>query len=314
MRLLALLIFLPCAAMAQDFPLTMEGRFGPVTIAEKPERVATIGYAGGDDLLALGIQPVALRYWYGDQAGALWPWAAPLLQAEPEVLRGEINYEQIAASDPDVIIALWSGIGQADHDRLSRIAPVVAGPPGLGEFELPWDMRARLTGRAVGKEAEAEEQIAGITAALARIAADHPGWQGKTATVAQAWTGQPGGYTSNDLRARIMEQMGFVTPEALNDAALGAEAFTVQLSEETLKTLDADLILWLSQDGGFDAVEALVTRPFLNATRAGHEVFVGELLAGALSHASLLSLPYALDGLEPAIEQAMRGEGPARTE
>ena len=61
-------------------------------------------------------------------------------------------------------------------------------------------------------------------------------------------------------------------------------------------------------------IEALVTRRFLSATKGGHEVYAGELLGSALSHASLLSLPYALDTLVPALEEALAGNGPVETE
>ncbi|SFD78290.1 ABC transporter substrate-binding protein [Roseivivax sediminis] len=301
-------------AWAQDFPLTIPHKFGEAVIEAEPERVATLDFSGADDLLALGIQPVALRYWYGDFDGPLWPWAAPELTAEPAVLRGEIDYEKVAASNPDVILALWSGITEADYEHLSRIAPVVAVPEGIGDYELPWDDRARIAGRAVGREDAAEDRIAAIDTRLDDIAEAHPDWDGKTASVAYAMSGTPGAYTSADIRPKLLSRLGFETPDAIDAASGPGNPFAVTLSEEALATIDADVILWISTDGDHAPIEALVTRRFLSATKGGHEVFAGELLGSALSHASLLSLPYALDTLVPALEEALAGNGPVETE
>ncbi len=53
-------------AIAQDFPITIEHKFGTTVIKSEPKRVATLDFQGADDLLAIGVQPVAIRYWYGD--------------------------------------------------------------------------------------------------------------------------------------------------------------------------------------------------------------------------------------------------------
>ncbi|SDY64146.1 iron-siderophore ABC transporter substrate-binding protein [Citreimonas salinaria] len=312
--LAAALLLAALPAFAQDFPVIIPHKFGEAIIEEAPERVASLDFSGADDLLALGIQPVALRHWYGDFEVPLWPWAAPELTSDPVVLRGEIDYEKVAASKPDVILALWSGITQADYEQLSRIAPVVAVPEGVGDYELPWDERARIAGRAVGREDAAEERIAEIDARLTAITEAHPAWDGKTASIAYAMSGTPGVYTSRDIRSQLLARLGFETPPAIDAAAGSGNPFAVALSEEALSIIDADLIFWIATEGDFAPVEALVTRRFLPATRDGHEVFAGELLTGALSHASLLSLPYALDMLVPALEEAMAGNGPVVTE
>lgn len=310
LALLCAVILAESSAAAQDFPLTIKHKFGTTVIESQPQRIATVDYAGADDLLAMGVQPVAIRYWYGDQEGALWPWAAAKLTTHPEVLRGEINYEQIAAADPDIILALWSGITQGDYQQLSRIAPVVAAPEGVGDFALPWDRRARLVGRAVGREAEARARITAIRARLGTIAAAHPDWAGKTASVGFAMNGSPGAYSAHDIRAQLLAQMGFRLPRALVEAGGDDPSFAITLSEEALNVMDANLIVWIAPNGDFSAIDALLTRRFLSAAKGGHEVLAGELLSGALSHASLLSLPYALDALVPGIEAALDGQGP----
>ncbi|MFX0547169.1 ABC transporter substrate-binding protein [Roseovarius sp. S1116L3] len=305
-------LLLPGLAAAQAYPLTIAHKFGETVIETRPHSIATVDFAGADDLLALGVQPVVIRHWYGSQDGALWPWAAPLLRSSPEILRGEINYEQIARAEPDVILALWSGITAGDYEQLSRIAPVVAVPAGMGDFELPWDRRARIAGRVIGREADADAQITAIEGRLDAIAAAHPEWATKTAAAAFAMRGSPGAYTPRDIRVQILAQMGFSQPAALLDAGTREASFALTLSEEALKVIDSDVILWISATGDFTAIDALVTRPYLAAATQGREVLAGKIMTGALSHASLLSLPFALDALVPALEAALAGKGPVR--
>ncbi|RVV99433.1 iron-siderophore ABC transporter substrate-binding protein [Mesobaculum littorinae] len=309
LRALFLPLALPLALLsaplaAQEFPLTIDHRFGQTAIPDRPARVATLDYAGADDLLALGVQPVALRYWYGDHPRAVWPWAEPLLEGAPEILRGQINFEQVAAAKPDVIIALWSGIDRAAYDRLSQIAPVVAPPRGVDPFALPWDDRAMIAGRAVGREDLARRKVAEIDALFDAAAEDHPHWQGLTATVAYMWDDRPGVYGSQDIRAQILSRLGFETPAAV-DAGVPGGGFSTDISAESIGLMEADVILWFATDGDFSGVEALPTRRFLEANDRGDEIFVDALLAGAFSHASLLSLPYTLDHLVPALEEVL---------
>jgi iron complex transport system substrate-binding protein len=300
-------IVLPVSA--QQFPLSIEHKFGVTTIPAQPERVVSVDYAGADDLLALGVQPVAIRYWYGEYPRAVWPWAEPLLKDTPVILRGELDFEAIAATTPDLIIALWSGIDAAEYEKLSLIAPVVAVPAEVGDFALPWAQRALIAGEAVGKLDEAQRQVKMIRARLAAIAKAHPDWNGKSAAVAFAWSGpeSPGAYTSTDVRPQLLAEMGFQNPEAVDAMANPNGGFTIQVSPEDLSAIDADLLIWVA-DGSWDNVRDILGRPFMNATKQGHDVFAGPLVSSAFSHASLASLPYALEHLLPMIEAALDGD------
>lgn len=66
---------LSTSAMANDFPLSIEHRFGTTVIESQPVRIATVDYAGTDNILALGFQPITSRYWFGDDKNGVWPWA-----------------------------------------------------------------------------------------------------------------------------------------------------------------------------------------------------------------------------------------------
>lgn len=300
----AVAIAVAMPSMAQEFPLTIEHKFGASTIEAKPVRVATIDYNGADNLLALGVQPVTIRYWFGGYD--VWPWAEELLTSTPEVLRGDLNFEQIAAAEPDVIIALYSGITDRDYQLLSAIAPVIAVPEGVGDYALTWDDQALIAGRAIGMEQEARAQVQAIGDALAAIAERHPDWAGQTVTLGTIWEGASHVYTVSDPRVQFLNPMGLVNhPEVIALSQPGA--FSVEVSEERPEAFDADVLIWFA-DEGVEPIENAIFRPTLDAVKQGREVILGPLVTSALSHTSLLSLHYALDVLEPSIELAIDGD------
>lgn len=261
------------AATGQDFPMTIEHKFGATLIEEPPVRIASVDFAGADDLLALGVQPVAIRYWYGDYDQAVWPWADPFLTTTPEILRDNLNFEQIAATEPDLIIALWSGIDANEYAQLSLIAPVIAVPRGVGDYAMAWDARALLTVRIIGKSDEAEAQVRAIQNRLANVAADHPDWQGLTAAVGFVTPDGPGAYTAADIRPQLLNSLGFVNPPAI-DGMAEEGAFTVSFSEEAIDPIDGDIVVWVDAAGAFNPVLDLAGRPFLSAVQDGREVFM----------------------------------------
>ena len=309
LRLLALtLAITPLPSLAQDFPQDFEHRFGTTVVEAEPQRIVSLDYGGQDDLLALGIVPVAQRYWYGDYPLGTWPWAQDALgEASFDMIEGELNLEQIAALDPDLILAIYSGITAEDYALLSQVVPVIASEARYGDYSTPWDVRIRTMARAVGRTEEAETQVTAIEDRLARIAGDHPEWRGLTAAVATHWSGTPAGYRSVDPRAQLLAQMGFVTPAAL-DAAGAEDSFYATLSEEDPSALDADVLVWLANEGSLPDILAMPLRKGLRAHREGREVYADEVLSGAFSFASLLSLPYALDRLVPMLEAAADGD------
>ncbi len=48
--------------------------------------MATVDFNGADNLLALGVQPVTVRDWFGEQPRAVWAWGDPLLEGTPTIL------------------------------------------------------------------------------------------------------------------------------------------------------------------------------------------------------------------------------------
>ncbi|MGO9695183.1 MAG: ABC transporter substrate-binding protein, partial [Mycobacterium sp.] len=131
--------------------VTVNHLFGQTVIKEPPKRVVSAGYTEQDDLLAVGVVPIAVTNWFGDQPFAVWPWAQPKLgAAQPVVLNLDngIPVDQIAGLKPDLIVAINAGVDADTYQKLSAIAPTVAQADGDAFFE-PWKDQATAVGQAV---------------------------------------------------------------------------------------------------------------------------------------------------------------------
>ncbi len=297
------------AAPAGAFPVTIEHKYGETTIDAEPERVVSIGFGEHDGLLSLGVVPVAVRDWYGEQPYATWPWAQDALgDARPEVLpSSELNFEQIAALQPDLILGIASGMTDADFATLSAIAPTVAQPGDYVDYGTPWDVSLEVTGRAVGRNAEAEQVIADTKQLFTDVVAEHPEFDGATASVAFFFQDQTGAYGSEDVRSRALADLGFVIPTEIDE--LAGDSFFASFSAEDLTPIDTDVLIWIGLDEtGLDEVRALPTRPGMRAYTEGREIVADDLLGGAFSHSSALSLEYVIDTLVPELALAVDGD------
>ena len=296
------------SAAAAGEALTFGHAFGTTVLAKPAQRVVSLGYTTQDPLLALGVPPLAIRDWFGDQPGGVWPWAAPYLEAaKPVLIKGNISLEVVAALKPELIVGIGSGITEAEYAALSRIAPVLMQPREFPAYGMPWDAMTRLIGRAVGKDEIAEERIGKTRESFAAIHQRHPDWAAKTAVAAYQYGGETGLFASSDTRGHFLSELGFQPVEAtrrLDETA----AFYQKLSPEDLSALEADLLFWVSSSEAAPDLASLPMRRALKAHAEGREVFAGGLLAAAISFGSILSLPYAAAELEDDIAAAVDGD------
>lgn len=296
-------------AFAQQFPLTIDHKFGTTVIESKPERVATVDYAGADNLLALGIQPLTVRSWYGPYENGLWPWAQELSKQDPELLTGQLNFEQIAATSPDVIVAIRSGITEQEYASLSAIAPVVAVPAGQGDYDLNWEEQALLAGQALGRENDAVAQIEALKSRIDNVAKSHPEWEDKTFVMLTIYNGDLGLYTKTDSSVKTIEALGLEVHPKVRELSEEGQ-FYMTISQEIMPELDADVVFWWVSAENASELENLPSRSALNARAEGREIMLdgNGVASGALAHGSLISLNAAIDVLVPMIEAAVDGD------
>ena len=60
-----------------------------------------------------------------------------------------IPFDDIAATSPDLILGLSSGVSKEDYDKLTKIAPVV--PYTVAPWGTPWQDQLEAIGTALGK-------------------------------------------------------------------------------------------------------------------------------------------------------------------
>lgn len=302
------------AAAGAAFPATITHRYGSTEIERAPERIVTVGLVEQDALLALGITPVATTEWFGERPGAIFPWAkdeqgdAP----DPTVLKsptGAVQFEKIAALRPDLILALYADLKQADYDKLSRIAPVVVAPKQYVPYGIPWQEVTTIVGRAVGRAERAAELVDGVERQLADAKAAHPEFADRRGLVATYYEGKPYVYGPQDPRGRLLASLGFSLPDGLQEY-VGSE-FGRDLSEERADLLDVDAITWIvGSERDRQVIRDRPTYRRLAVRQKGREVFVdeGTTLGQAVSFISVLSIPYLLDELVPQLSTAVERE------
>lgn len=292
------------ATVWADFPVTIEHKYGSTTVDQEPQRIVSVGYTEQDDLLALGITPVALRPWGTPVPHGVWPWAEHLLGEEKPVVlaRGELNFEAIADLNPDLIVGIYAGLTQEDFDRLSLIAPVVADPANYVRYATPWEEQFRIIAQTVGRTEQAETLIAEIEQRFSRVRDQHPEFKGKEIAAGFYWDGNPGAYRSGEPRSRFFTELGFVVPELYDEEA--GDAFFAVFSPERIDVMDVDLLVWY-----WDTPEGALTedplvkrlRESLDAHQDGREILLDSDMRFALSFSSYPSLMYALDELVPEL-------------
>ena len=234
---------------AGAFPVTIANKFGSTTVTAAPQRVVVAGLVEQDALLALGVVPIATTEWFGEQPGAIFPWAKEALGtgAVPTVLSNSDGYqiEKIASLKPDLIVALYSGLTADDYAKLSKIAPTVAQPKAYADYGIPWQETTTTVGEAVGKSAEAEALVATVEARVAADAAAHPEFQGKTAFSGTPYEGFFV-YGPEDPRSRLLAELGFTFPTTLSSQL--PAGFGGDISEENATLLDTDTAVWVTDD------------------------------------------------------------------
>jgi ABC-type Fe3+-hydroxamate transport system, periplasmic component len=238
---------------AGGFPVTIRHAFGETVIPAKPERVATVAWANHEVPLALGIVPVGFpaATWGDDDGDGVLPWVEERLEelgAETPVLFDEtdsIDFEAVADTNPDVILAAYSGLTQEEYDTLSQIAPVVAYPDVAWSTSLQ-DM-IRLNSRALGLAEEGERLIAELEKQISDSLARYPQLTGKSAMF--SWfdlndLSQVGFYTTHDTRPGFLASIGFATPAIVAERSAASEAFFDTVSAEQADLFaDVDIIV-----------------------------------------------------------------------
>jgi iron complex transport system substrate-binding protein len=288
--------------------VTITHLFGQTVIKEPPKRVVSAGYTEQDDLLAVGVVPIAVTSWWGDQPFAVWPWAQPKLgAAQPVVLNLDngIPVDQIAGLKPDLIVAINAGVDADTYQKLSAIAPTV--PQGDGDaFFEPWKDQATTIGQAVFQADQMKSLIDAVGQKFAAVAQKNPGWLGKKVLLMQGtlWQGTVVA-TVAGWRTDFLNQMGLVIDDSIKP--FGGDHRAVIPRDQIKAVLDsADVVIWTTESP--DEQNALLADPDVAASQAtaqNRHIFTTKDQAGAIAFSSVLSYPMLADQLPPLISKIL---------
>jgi iron complex transport system substrate-binding protein len=299
------------------FPITMRHVYGATTIAKEPKRVVALGWGVADAALAVGVVPVAMEFQsYGADAQGVLPWTkeklAQLGVGRPTVLPkspDEPPYEAIAKADPDLILAVYSGITKEQYRLLEAIAPTVAftGKP----WATPWRDVITQTATALGRAAAGRQVLAKIDDQIAEQAAAHPELRGKS--IAAVWDVNPTFYVyrKEDPRVGFMFDLGLTNAPSVDALARGKESFFYTLSYEKVSQLDPDiLVAYADTPAGMKSFLGKSYATAIPAVRKGAVAqIVGTEQIAAVSPPTALSLPWGLDYLVRQLSDAAKKTG-----
>jgi iron complex transport system substrate-binding protein len=306
------------SSSAGAFPMTIKHALGTTTIQAKPARVATVNWANHEAPLALGVVPVGMAAAnFGDDDGdGLLPWVEKRLEelhAAKPVLFDEtdgIDFEAVADTKPDVILAAYSGLTQQDYDTLSDIAPVVAYPEAA--WATPWREIIRMNSKAIGLAAEGDKLISGIEGDIATVVAKYPQLKGKSAMfmthVDPNDVSEIGFYTTHDTRTLFFEDLGLTTPGSIAEASKGTDKFALTRSAEQIDVFDdVDIITGYGDEKG-ELLAKLRKDPLLSkipaVERGSVYLLPGSKPLGTAANPTPLSISWVLEDYVKALAEA----------
>ncbi|MGB4778736.1 iron-siderophore ABC transporter substrate-binding protein [Microbacterium sp.] len=303
------------AAPGDGFPITIAHALGETTIDAKPERVATVGWSNQDVALALGVLPVGMDTqvwnWTGDAEPGVYDWTQDAIDAlggdEPVLFSTSdgTDFEAIADTDPDVILAAQSGLDEESYATLSEIAPVVA-YPDVAWF-TSWRDTITINAEALGLADEGAQLVSDLEDQITNATADAD-FAGTTAAffaIGAADLSKISIYTGGDARTAFLGDLGFDLPQVAVDGAASGSFYEDFSAENADKLADVDVIVTY---GDGDVLAALQADPLwstLPAVKAGAvvEVGMGDAFSAGVSPTAL-SIPWVLDDYVSQLKDA----------
>ncbi|OON98736.1 MAG: hypothetical protein ATN35_03750 [Epulopiscium sp. Nele67-Bin004] len=237
------------------FPITITHAFGETTIESQPQRVATLGWRNEDTPLALGIVPVGMPL-TGQIDGELYSWT----QQEIATLGGDYllydgaysyNLDDIASTNPDIILGAYGGMTAEQYAELSEIAPVIAYKGN--EWQTLWRDQISTNARAIGLEQEGYELIDTLNSFIQEKVQEYPDIKGKNAVFCMMSGYDLTNfvvYSPADPRAAFLLDLGLYFPDAVHDILRDSSDMFITINSGNIDLLnEVDIIVTYGEEG-----------------------------------------------------------------
>lgn len=303
---------------AKNTEIIIQHGHGETVITGTPERVVSLGVGSADLALALGVTPIGVSEvtWGVLEDDNLLPWTLDAFEelgvTEPNIFfdgaGSEYDFEAISASEPDVILATYSGMTKEDYDILSQIAPVVPYP---GEPWLtPWRDTVLIESKAMGKEQEGIALVEELDTLIAKKAEEYSDITGKSfafLNVSASDLGTFWVYFSGDTRVDYFADLGFEIPESVKNLKEEHGYFTVELSAENAQLInDVDFIVTYGDENLLPAMQADPLIGTILAVKNGQiAILPNESPLAVSANPSALSIPYTIDEIMTIVGETL---------
>lgn len=289
------------------FPATIPTAFGDVTVPQAPQRVVALGWSDAETALALGVQPVGASDWLAVGGDGLGPWVTQRYTTPPQQLGTlEVDLEQVAALQPDLILDTRASGARERHDQLAQLGVPVVGIPAGGENYLtPWRDQLRMVGAALGRSQEAARLQTELENRFAQARQQNPALNGATVVSgAKNTLGEYSAYVGRTGRVEFLRELGLVNSPAVENVP--TQGFSVPVSREQMNLLDARVTIMQAISGN---AADITGDPLWNAVpsvAAGRGIVLDDAaLSNAFSSSSVPGQLYALDRIVGPISAAV---------
>jgi iron complex transport system substrate-binding protein len=286
---------------------TIPTAFGDVTVPQAPQRVVALGWSDAETALALGVQPVGAADWLAVGGDGLGPWVTQRYTTPPQKLGTlEVDLEQVAALQPDLILDTRSSGTRQRHDQLAQLGvPVVEIPAGGENYLTSWQDQLRMVGAALGKQQEAAGLQADLENRFGTARAQHPQLNGATVVSgAKNTLGEYAAYVGRTGRVEFLRDLGLVNSPAIE--RIPSQSFSVPVSREQMGLLDARVTIMQAISGNAADVTADPLWATVPSVAAGRGIVLDDKnLSLAFASSSVPGQIYALDRLVGPISAAV---------
>ncbi|MCH1624623.1 iron-siderophore ABC transporter substrate-binding protein [Ferdinandcohnia quinoae] len=286
---------------------TIETKFGNIEIKEEPKRIVALGWGDAETALALGVEPVGASDWLAFGGEGVGPWLKGAYKTAPTILGTmELDYEQIASLEPDLILDVRSSGDQERYNRLSEIATTIGVPEGGDSYLTSYQQQVQMIAKALGKEKEGEQLLKDVDTAFEKAKEEYPQFTDKTVAVGAYTSEGWGAYVNGDSRVDFMTKLGFTNKKEIETLANGD--FYVKVADEQLELLDADFTVILPIWVDTKEVTGNALYQKIPSVADGRSMIIDGDYANAFSSGTAPALLWAIDQLPSMFNKALQGE------
>jgi iron complex transport system substrate-binding protein len=278
---------------------------GQVTIDGTPERIVTLGGQWTDVALSYGITPVGYYDALETDTGDTAPWFGDKLAESTAIDPNGDLVEQIAALQPDLILAPGFAAQASQFEKLSEIAPTI--DKISGEQIDPWEDMVTLMGVILHEPDKGQSIIDDVNTDIAGLASEYPGLAGKSYAFAFMYgPDQIQAFGSaTDGAAQLFSTLGLVVAPALADESAKTGQPRFPISVENVPLLNSDLLVMSASTPELeDRLVGLPSYADLDAVTNGAVSLLSQTDITAINEPSPTSIPYVFDKMRPALAAA----------